>query len=320
MENNKKPFKTYDELLDIMKSKNLIISNEKESKTFLELYGYYNVVNGYKFPFICRTDTAKEEFIENTTFEHIASLYMFDSYVKQFTLPVLISIESIIKANIAHVFAEEYGEGAYLDINNFNTYNPKSEQKTNSLIIMLTNTISNCEKNSDKRYDCIRHNMNKYNYVPIWVLFTVLQVGSIEKFYDCLKPTLKNKIVTKLNNLFSTNYTIADFKIYMKALVYFRNLCAHDMRLLNIPLRYPLNNTNHILINLSNKNPKGLDLLLIVIYEFLSKNDFINYANIISHGYKKYINSLPSKQRELAINHLSLTPNIIRELAVLKTK
>ena len=43
-----KPFKTYREQLDILRSRNLIIENEERAIDILRRVNYYNLINGYK--------------------------------------------------------------------------------------------------------------------------------------------------------------------------------------------------------------------------------------------------------------------------------
>ena len=52
-----KPFKTYDELIDIMISRNIEVSNRSFAKNALSNMSYYTLVNGYKntylYAFFC---------------------------------------------------------------------------------------------------------------------------------------------------------------------------------------------------------------------------------------------------------------------------
>ncbi len=41
-----KPFKTYDELIKLMRSRNIIIVNPEFAKSVLSSLSYYNIVNG----------------------------------------------------------------------------------------------------------------------------------------------------------------------------------------------------------------------------------------------------------------------------------
>lgn len=43
-----KPFKTYRQQLNILRSRNLIIDNGSKAIDILKKEGYYNIINGYK--------------------------------------------------------------------------------------------------------------------------------------------------------------------------------------------------------------------------------------------------------------------------------
>lgn len=54
-----KPFKDFDELLDILKSRNLIIESEEKAKYILLTFSYYDLINEYKDLFMVN-DTFKD--------------------------------------------------------------------------------------------------------------------------------------------------------------------------------------------------------------------------------------------------------------------
>ncbi|WP_206424107.1 hypothetical protein [Vaginisenegalia massiliensis] len=51
-----KPFKTIDEQIEILTSRKLIIKNEDAAKESLMRFGYYEIINGYKNPFLLASD------------------------------------------------------------------------------------------------------------------------------------------------------------------------------------------------------------------------------------------------------------------------
>ncbi len=62
-------FQTNQQLINKLKNdKHLIINDTQFAETILKEYGYFNIIGGYKSPFI---DTNTRQFINNTTFEEI---------------------------------------------------------------------------------------------------------------------------------------------------------------------------------------------------------------------------------------------------------
>lgn len=47
-----KEFKTIDEQIQILKSRNLTIPDEQRAKDYLLSNNYYNIINGYSKPFL----------------------------------------------------------------------------------------------------------------------------------------------------------------------------------------------------------------------------------------------------------------------------
>ena len=72
-----KEFKTNEELLEILKSKNVKIKDEDFAISCLSNYSYYSVINTYKLIF-----KDKDKYKPNICFEEIFSLYEFDKKLK----------------------------------------------------------------------------------------------------------------------------------------------------------------------------------------------------------------------------------------------
>ena len=76
-----KVFKTIDEQINLLKSRNLIIDDINSAKTILENNNYYYLINGYKNLFI-NSSIKTEKFIQGTTLEEIYNLYEFDRKIR----------------------------------------------------------------------------------------------------------------------------------------------------------------------------------------------------------------------------------------------
>lgn len=107
-----KPFKSYEEQLEILKTRNLIIENEKEALEDIKDINYYNIINGYKTPFLKRDLNgvliSPETFIDNCNFKNLISLYNLDKELKSLLFGYLLEFERTLKSYIAYIFSEEY--------------------------------------------------------------------------------------------------------------------------------------------------------------------------------------------------------------------
>ncbi|PTH51071.1 hypothetical protein BU601_11965 [Staphylococcus arlettae] len=96
-----KPFKTHRQQLRILRDRGLTISKDGEgSKVMrvLEKENYYNVINGYKDPFLKKTpnklNKIPEEFEDNKSFDEIYSLYVMDRRLRSLILEYLLLLET----------------------------------------------------------------------------------------------------------------------------------------------------------------------------------------------------------------------------------
>ena len=111
-----KEFKTYQEQIEILKSRGIVINNEEFALEKLQEDNYYNIINGYKDLFI-----DSNQYIQGTTFEEIYSLFEFDRNLKSILLKNILIVENILRTLIAYNFSLKYGNDNYLKIDNFET-------------------------------------------------------------------------------------------------------------------------------------------------------------------------------------------------------
>lgn len=131
-----KPFKTYDELIEILNSRGLVIITPEDknyAKTVLAKEGYYNLINGYNKLFL---DASAEEnkYLEGTTLQEIHALYQFDRVLRDIFFRYILRVETHIKNLIAYYFPMQYGHNNYLLYVNFNTDCRDAQSKITALI------------------------------------------------------------------------------------------------------------------------------------------------------------------------------------------
>lgn len=132
MHTNPKSWLSLDDQLNLLTSRNVIISDRDKAKEFLERIGYYRL-SGYLYPFkmdsgLCCEYPPKNlkpssEFsgriikidnYQNINFEKIADLYVFDKRLRLLILDAIERIEIALRSQIAHLLGE-YGPYSYLD-------------------------------------------------------------------------------------------------------------------------------------------------------------------------------------------------------------
>ena len=120
-------YKTFDDQINILQERGLIINDIDQAKEILEIHNYYNVINGYKDLF---TDENKnEKFIKGTTFNEIYSLYEFDRELRAIIFKYTLQIENTLRTLVSHVFSKYHGVENYLRYSNFDFIDYKSASK-----------------------------------------------------------------------------------------------------------------------------------------------------------------------------------------------
>lgn len=216
-----KPYKTIDEQLDILKSRNVQIPRRSFARRVLTYENYYYVINGYKAPFIASTQP-DDTYKPGTTFNEIFALYSFDRRLREILFPELLRIEHSVKSIIIDVFSKYHGHDhtSYLRPDSFNTTTFDNFKRANALIFDLLKLIDK----QRSRHGAITHYMETYQFVPIWVLSKVMTFGKINSFYGCMLLTDKTEVATAFNLKPSQFKSLVDF------ITIFRNKCAHGER------------------------------------------------------------------------------------------
>lgn len=245
-----KVYKSIDELIEILKSKNVSINNEINAKYHIDKYSYYSIVNSYKWIF-----KSGDNYKDNATFEEIFAMYKFDKNLKIIMLKYILEVEAVIKTKIANLFAERYGLENYLEVSNFDL------KENNSNIEHIEKLIEEINYEIDKgigKHDAITHYKNKYGFVPPWVVTKILSLGTISKFYGLMKQQDRQEV--------SKQFNISDriLKNILGNLTSVRNISAHDDRL------YTYRSTFYIRLDKIKKSPdKVLHTNMFIIIKSL---------------------------------------------------
>lgn len=286
-----KVFKTVHEQIKLLKSRQLKIENVNSALKILENNNYYYLINGYKNLFIDFSSNT-EKYIDGTTIEEIYDLYEFDRKIRIIFLEYILLIERKIDTYIAYEFSKEHGYKDYLIPDNFD-YNKKNKKIVDKLLKDINLEILHQYKNSNKM---IKHYIDTYNYIPLWVLIRILSFGKVSKFYSIMKQKEKNKISKKFN------IKSEILKIYLTNLGEIRNICAHDEKLYDVSLRFKISsNSYHSMLKIEKvkgnyKNGvQDLFSIVLILKIMLEKEQFNKfYKSLIKNiqELKKKINNI----------------------------
>ena len=287
--NPKKPFKTYNQQLKILRNRNLTISDGSRAISVLKRDNYYNVINGYKDIFL-EISGSNEKYYDNTTFEHINALSIFDKKIRHLFLYYILTFENLIKSKISYYHTETYNEiFNYLDVNNFTG-------KADDITKLISSISKEIEKHTNlKKPNAFSHYIEDHGELPLWVLFQKSTFGTASYFFTSLQDDIKLKICEELNQEHSKRYKLKNFVVinplFLENTIHFinsyRNICAHNERFYNCAFQKKGFKVDYSPYSKAEFRGTVFDLL-IILKLFLLKSEF----DILKKDFKKLLHRL----------------------------
>jgi len=209
-----KPPKTFDEQIELIKSRGLIVDDEERLKKYLINISYYHLSAYFK------SFQYGDKFKDGTTFKDVIDLYEFDKKLRLLVLDVLERIEKAFKCSVIYNLAIKHNNSHwYLDPNLY-----RSQEVFDSFIEPLLKNIKTSKEVG------IRHYYDKYTepeYPPSWIALEVLTFGECVKLCRQLRGAEQNSFSRPFN--INKKFLIS----WMHGLSVVRNICAHHSRLWN---------------------------------------------------------------------------------------
>ncbi len=276
----------------ILKTRGMIINNNSYTRNILIENNYYNVINGFKSPFLDKTSSI-EQYKLNTNFEEIYGLYICDRQLRSIILDYSLIIENSLKTKIAYEFSRNINEYGYLETSSY----VNSSHKEKIEVIQLIDKISmKIEKN--KNTPVYKHFIDNGREIPIWAAINFLDFGTTRNMYECLNSTIKFNVANYYG--LSTNELIT----FLSTINMFRNVCAHDNRVMKYQIRkinycisdMPIH-ANLKINKMSNKYVYGKNDLFSLFIAFRYLLSDVNFSQF----YNKIINNFNILSSKLSV-------------------
>lgn len=298
-----KPFKTYDEQIEILLSRNISIPDHNFARMVLSSLSYYTIINGYKNTFLSVPGT--DNFIEGTNFNDLYTLHMIETNVNSLVLKNILFVEQYLKTKIAYLVSEQYGvytnpqdlsnrdPADYLCRNNYS----RSNSGRNNILRQLKGTLT-----SDRINDSVAHYANTRNHVPAWILVTNITFGLTIKWYNILSTTDKARICSEFiqTSALSVDDKKEFLSIALDLLRRYRNKIAHGSRVFNLsglpvlPKRQLLHLSYNVLsADEYNRDIGKSDLFAVILACFIlidNRYILINFLRDLMYTLNPYIN------------------------------
>lgn len=232
--NDDKFFLTYNQQMKKLRNDKHIICEGSSHKKILIRAGYFNIVNGYKTPFVSGCDdNGKHSYISGTSIAQLQAVKNFDDHLRSFLLRYITQIEEEIRTLVGYKFDECNGNGAipWYDID---AYSPnKSLQEKMSLISKAYYELSKSQ------LDYVKFYMENHKQIPTWIMLKVVNFSTFIDIIQYGKTNISHSLC-RLYDLTDENGH-ADVKLLIGSLHWMRkirNSCAHNERVYCLTRRH----------------------------------------------------------------------------------
>lgn len=266
-----KPFKTYDELIELLEFRNVVITDKNFAKRCLSDISYYNLINGYKNLYPISDD---EIFEIPIPFNEFYNLYTFDTMLNNAIFKYIIQIEKSLKSKISYIVSENYG--VYTDLKDLTNTQPndylcknnyRNGYKTQSILKYIKKAVR------DSKDESIKHYNSNHNHLPCWILTNGITLGLAIEWYSILQNTDKDVVS---NQIIKTSLLTQDekkefVKIGLTILRKYRNNIAHGHKIFvnsikeKLPKRQVLTISNNLITNADYRQGIGRNDIFAVI-------------------------------------------------------
>lgn len=299
---NKKEFRTLDEQINILRNKGLTINDEEAAKEVLLRENYF-FINGYRNILY----TKDRKFIKGTTFEELYSVFLFDRTFRNILFKNLLIIENNIKSIISYQLSKKYGyrEADYLKPSNFN-----QDFKDSRRVIDVINKMKRQIRVNGDKHTATSHYINKYGYIPLWILVKVLSFGLINELYGILKEEDRKEIA----DIYGLDPET--LKVYLSLLANYRNLCAHEDIVYEHRTQVSIPDTiYHERLNIEKyegeyvKGKNDMFAVVIMFKTLLSKSKFSDFMDEVNRAIKVFDKNVGIIENDVLLERMGFPSN-----------
>lgn len=221
-----KLFLTYNQQMRKLRNDKHIDCAGSIHKKILIRAGYFNIVNGYKTPFISGQDAnGNHIYISGTSISQLQAVKQFDDQLRSFLLKYITQIEEETRTLAGYKF-DECNENGKIPWYDTNAYSPnKSLQEKMSVISKAYNELSRSQ------LDYVKFYMDNHKQIPTWIMIKVVNFST---FIDIIQYS-KTDVSHSLCHLYELEdeQGRANVKLLIGSLHWIRkirNACAHNER------------------------------------------------------------------------------------------
>lgn len=237
-----KPFLTYSDLVSILATRGMQVTDVQRAERKLAQLGYYRL-SGFWYPArqfqydeqqrqlcpITKKPLRLDDFQPGTDFNEAVALYKFDKELRMLMLDAIERLEVNLKTVVAHEVGY-HNPMAYTDLNFIlpkwtRPYTDRLGRQRNKWLEWSHKQQSHIARSQE---DCIQWHFRAGKSIPVWVAVEAWDFGDLSEFFELLTGKYQNLILNRLG--------LSDARIFsrwVQQISYLRNRCAHHTRVWN---------------------------------------------------------------------------------------
>jgi abortive infection bacteriophage resistance protein len=228
-----KPHLSFDDQVQLLKSRGMVIDDPVAAAKLLSVVGYYRL-SGYWYPYRRQLGPTRrdDQFVEGTTFATVVRLYDADRRLKLHVLDAIERVEIALRVMIGFTLGKR-GAYAHLGPAHLDGQFTRSVGRQASKYDDWLSRVLGAQARSHE--DFIVHFQQKYDgRLPVWVITEIMDFGMMAHLFRGLKAVDRTAIAADLEVLdhggVGNGYALGN---WLRVLNYIRNVCAHHSRLWN---------------------------------------------------------------------------------------
>lgn len=239
-----KPHRTYEQQLEILSSRGLLIPNHDDALRDLQNVGYYRLA-AYWYPFreidhvdadgtVIRSDRLRA----GTSFDDAHALWTFDQRLRFILLEALERIEVALRVRTAHCIGAQdpfaHLHASYLDMPRClkTVQTPQGSMTAHHWWVTRYE-----EKLASTHDDILRLYRSRWELKPpVWVAVELLDFGMLSTFFRQFLTKAQQSEISRTFGISQGSFLVN----WIKVLNHVRNMCAHHARVWNQPVTFRL--------------------------------------------------------------------------------
>ncbi|ROP66301.1 abortive infection bacteriophage resistance protein [Curtobacterium sp. ZW137] len=215
-----KPFRSYEQQLDQLLDRGLIVDDPEQALAWLARVNYYRL-SGYWYPFRRAEDGRRlDEFRHGAAFTDVIALYEFDERLRTAVFAALAPVELSVRAHLGHALGR-LDAAAHLAPE---ILGPLARKGDAYPVWRRKFELSV----SSSREEFVEHHRTRYGGVlPVWAAVEVLDWGALVRLFEFAPPVVQHAVATEYS------LRAPQLTSWLRALNTVRNACAHHGRLFN---------------------------------------------------------------------------------------